>query len=449
MTIKKLGSILFLISACTASVDDMGPAGDDGDGGGDGDPGVGNDDIRYRLTSIHDERADQIEFSTGEPVHTHAGPTVKLGGSDCPDVYKHSYLMTRTAPQFGREAAPNPIAWTIEAKSAAEYRVRTGDDAAVLDWTAADGDTIELHRDVLTSGKYLLDVRVGASVATTCFILHPLAAPLEMQPAHPDAAGLPSMTFAAASPISRLFTGESVPVFTQQFAHHTAEPVELVIDVAKPTAMYNRRAVDEYVPQTVQEIVMCSNADGDLGEPVCNDTSPIPAGTAQVGAGPLTSGTWSLQIFDEATNAAAASCTVANLRATCKLAARAATAASQRYRVVLSVTYLPELAPFGTGGTIAEHTFAGQSFTGRLLETLKRCAEYKEVTKFGVTIVSCIKQTHYTRIQAIDTARIAFAPVAFSFASSPTAALAPLQLAPQGVPAYTWDAGDADLPGPQ
>lgn len=451
---KKLGSILFLISACTASVDNMGPSGgDDGDGDGDGDggPGVGNDEIRFRLTSVHDERADQINFATGEPVHAHVGPTVQLGGADCPDIYKHAYLMASAAPQFGGETAPNPLAWKIEAKGAADYRVRAGEEETVLDWTAVDGAAIELHREVVTSGKYLLDVRVGESVATTCFILHPLAAPLEMQVAGPDTTGLPGMTFAASSPISQLFTGAAVPVYVQRFAHHTAEPVELAIDVAKPTAKYERRAVDEFVnAKTVTAAVTCSDYRGDLGEPLCNDTSPIPAGTAALVAGTLTSGTWSLQVIDEATNAAATNCTVTALRATCQLPARAPTAASQRYRVVLAVAYLPELAPFGTaGGAIAEHTLAGQPFTGRILETLQRCAQYVEVTKVGQTVVSCIKATHYTRMQALDTARIAFDAVAFSLATAPSATLPLVPLAPQGAPVYEWDAGDADLPGPQ
>jgi hypothetical protein len=60
--------------------------------------------------SILDERNDAIDFSSGSPIHTHRGAPIELGQA-CPAVYKYAYLESRTAPTFGAESSPNPLAW--------------------------------------------------------------------------------------------------------------------------------------------------------------------------------------------------------------------------------------------------------------------------------------------------------------------------------------------------
>jgi hypothetical protein len=455
MQMKKLGSMLVLVSACSASVDD-GNGGDDG-GGGDagmvdeGGPGAGNDTVRFRLTAFRDERGDQIDFSTGEPVHTHAGSALALGGTDCPDVYKYAYLADTTAPKFGKETSPNPLAWKIEAKAAAEYRVRRGDESIVVDWRAVESSAIELHRDTVSSGKYLLDVRVGQAVATTCMIFHPLAAPIEQQPAEADASGLAGMTFAAGAPISQVLGPTSVRAFSQRFVHHTAEQVTLAIDVPQPTGTFVARAVNDFVvSRTGASGVLCSrDSDGfESGDPLCTDTSPVADPADQGASGVLASGTWTLQIVDEATGSAATECTISGLRATCQLPARAPTGAAKAYRIALSVQNIVQLAP-STTGPYAEHTLAGRTFTGRILETVQRCTQFKTTTKFGVTITTCETFADYTHFHALDQARIAFDAVPFQLAASPNPSLPPTPLAVNGVAPYVWDTGDADLPGPQ
>jgi hypothetical protein len=450
MKMKRLGSILFLISACTASVD---PTAGDETGGGDdgGGPGAGNDTVRFRITTIHDERADVIAYASGEPVHTHAGPTAQLGTESCTAVYKHAYLMDAAAPKFGREVTPNPLAWNIEADGDAEYRVRGANDEAVVDWRAVEGSTITLYRDTLASGSHFLDVRVGDAIATTCFDLHLLTAPLEVQAAQPDPTGLAGMSFAAVSPISQLLGSTATPAFTQRFVHHTAEPLTLAIDLAKPAGTYMRRAVDDFViSRTTQVGILCSrDSDGfESGDPLCTDTSAVPDPVDTVGSGPLSLGTWTLAVIDEATNAPAANCTINALRATCQLAPRATTAASQVYRVVLSVSELAQLQPSSTG-PYAEHTIAGKTFTGRTLGTVQRCGSFISETKFGVTITSCTSAVEYTRINALDQARLSFDAIPFALATSASPALPAQPIASPGVPAHVWDAGDADLPGPQ
>jgi hypothetical protein len=441
---KRLGSILFLISACTASVEDPSNGGGDDDGG----PGAGNDTVRFRLTTIHDERGDTLDFSTGEPVHTHAGPTAQLGGETCTAVYKHAYLMDAVAPKFGRETSPNALAWNIEADGAAEYRVRGAGDATVVDWTPALGSSIALHRDTVGNGSYFLDVRVGEAVATTCFDLQLLAAPLEVQAVKTD---LANMTLAASSPISQLIgTATTTPAFTQRFVHHTAEPVTLVIDLAKPSGTFERRRVEDYVAvRTVVTSVLCSrDSDGfESGDPLCSITTPLADPADEVFAGPLASGNWTLSIIDEATSAAATNCTVAGLRATCQLAPRATTAASSAYRIQLSVNGLTDLQ---TGDVpYAEHTIASKTFTGRVHDTQQRCSEFKNTTKFGVTITTCNSYVESVRIEALDRARITFQPIPFTLSTSTSATAPAAPIASPGVPAYLWDAGDADLPGPQ
>lgn len=450
---KRLGSILFLISACSASVDAPGGSGGGDDTGGPGGPGAGNDTVRFRLTTIHDERNDVIDYATGEPVHTHAGPTAQLGTEDCTPVYKHGYLMDPAAPKFGRESAPNPLAWDIEADGAAEYRVRDASEATISDWRAVEGESIALYRDTLGGGggMHFLDVRVGEAVATTCFELTVLAAPLEVKAAEPDATGLAGMTLAASSPFSRLFGTTPTPAFVQRVVHHTAEPVTLVIDVAKPVATYMARGVDDFVVASTTPLgLLCSrDSDGfESGDPLCTDTSEIDDPLDFVRSGPLANVTWTLSIIDEATNAAAANCSVSGLRATCQLAPRATTAASQAYRIVLSVSDLMDLQPSSTG-PYAEHTIAGKTFTGRLLGNLQRCGSFVTTTKFGVTITSCTSVIDRMRINALDKATLTFQPISFALATATSPSLPALPIASAGVPAHVWDAGDADLPGPQ
>lgn len=436
----KLSMMFLLAAACSANVDNSGGPG----GGGDdeGGEGVGNDDIRFRLTKVADERADVIDFASGEPVHTHAAPATPLGGADCPDVYKHAYLMDAAAPPFGREVTANPLAWTIEAAGHAEYRLRT-EDATLRDWTTVDGDAIELRRDVVTAaGKHLLDVRVGDSVATTCFMFHPLAAPIEALAPAAATGGLADMTFGAGSPISKLLGDEYTAVFAQRFAHHTAEAVELVIDVTKPAATFDRRAVDDYIALApVAQQTVCYDANGPTGAAICTDTSAIPSVNIETASGALTTGAWALRVFDESANAVSASCAVTGLRATCHLPARAPTGAAQRYRAILYVANIPQLAPFGNAA-VGEVALLGTAFTGRILETQKRCAEFRNKTIGGVEVSWCIKEAHYVHVQGMDTVKLAFAPQTL-FTLTTTAST------PFAQPAFTWDAGDADLPGAQ
>lgn len=427
---------LFLLSACTASVDSEMPP----------DDVTESATVRFHLTTVRDERGDTVDFASGEPVHAHDGPEVTLGGTACPDVYKYSYLMAANVP-FGRETSPNPLHWKIELKTdvaSAEVRVRGGE------WRALDADTIELSRDdVPTEGEYFFDVRTidkagGETITSACFRFHPLVAPVEVQPARAEA--LAAMTLVGNAPVSRLLSTTGVRVFSQRIVHHTAEPVTLQLAIAKPSATYAMRVVDDYVISgTFQGGDTCTDAAGnDTGSPMCETTPPSdPADRSASGA--LASGTWQLQIVDEATGAPARDCTTDNLTARCTLPARAPTGAALSLTAVLVLSDVTELAPSNPAHEIP---MSGLVFTGKTFDVVQRCTELREVTKLGSTIVYCAKYAEHTRIHALDHARIAFAPVTFALTAN-AQAIAHVPAAHATVAGFTWDAGDDDLPGPQ
>lgn len=484
---KKLITTLFLVSACTASTDDAPGGGDDDGGGADdggGDDGGGTNDpgdmtesatVRFLFTTVRDERGDTIDFASGEPRHAHVGPAVTIGGTNCADVYKYAYLMSRSAPAFGGETTANPLRWQVELKNtqsldvaASVYRVRTAGNEPLSAWRPLPAlsdsiATIDLVREDIPalgerSGELFVDIRTVdnkgvETITSACWIHHPLAAPLEVQPARMAIAGLAEMDFAKSSPISKVFS-PGVRVFSQRFVHHTAEPVSLAVDVATPVATYMKRAVDDYVttPGGTTNFLCASDFDGfESDDPMCNEIAPVDPPDSMT-SGALANVTWSLQVIEEAT--AMTVCTVSSLSATCELPARAPTSAATAYRIEVWMSDTGDLAP-SAAGPFAEHTLAGATFTGKLLGTTPRCTmKVDKVFSNGTTATFCRTFVNDTHFHALDQARITFEPLAFTLAASPTTAEPPSPLpyvssVTATVPATTWDAGDDDLPGPQ
>ena len=472
---KQLITTLFLVSACSAAVDDELPA--DGGAADDGGPGEMTESatVRFLFTTVRDERGDAIDFSSGEPVHVHAGPEVTLGGSACPDLYKYSYLTSRSAPPFGGETAPNPLRWQVELKNtesldvaASAYRVRTAGGEPLSEWRPlplVDAiATIDLVREDIPAlgereGELFIDIRTVdtagvEAITSACWVHHPLAAPLEVQQARFAIAGLIEMGFAQQSPMSRLFA-PGVRVFSQRIVQHTAEPVTAEIDAATPVATFAVRAVDDYVevPGGATNFLCASDFDGfESDDPMCNEIPPAVNPPDKMTSGALVNAKWTLQVIDEAT--ALPVCTVSGLRATCPLPARAAGDAAISYRVELWMRDGGELAPSPTG-PFAEHTLAGATFTGKLISDTPRCTlKADRVFSNGTTATFCKSFVRDVRFHALDQARIMFAPQPFALAVSPASTLPPtapphVTTATLTVPATTWDAGDDDLPGPQ
>ncbi|HLL25830.1 MAG TPA: hypothetical protein VK427_27015 [Kofleriaceae bacterium] len=458
---KNLISILLLASACSASTNP--------DGGDDEAPdGTESATVKFLPTTMFDERADRIDFSSGEPVHTHTGDTVTLGSKECPDVYKHAYLLDEERPAFGREATPNPLAWAVQLKRKdldATYRVRDDSGSTLLDWTQLPTpsdtvSTIDLRRDDAPAlgeqeGKLTLEVRTvddagKETLTSVCWNHHPLAAPLEIGPALPDLEGLAAMTFAAGSPLSRLFGDTPTPVFAHTLRHHTAEAVTVEVDVAQPVATFSKRVVDDFVLDTTTTVNLFCESNGEPipnADPLCTTSPDVPAPPDSDASGVL-GGVWSAQLVDAATKLPVADCTRNASKVTCRIPGRPTGDAVKTYRLVVSAARIAELQPSATG-PFGEVVVAGVTFTGKIAEFTDRCGLFVTRMIQGNEVSSCRKRDRYARIHALDRAVVEFEPFTATVAASPSAGVAANPVAtPAGV-AFEWNPGDADLPGPQ
>ncbi|MDQ3369150.1 MAG: hypothetical protein M3680_27305 [Myxococcota bacterium] len=466
---------LLLAAACSAAVDGTPGGGDDAPGDGTG-PGA----IGFLETTVRDERGDAITFTTGAPIHAHAGPTITLDGTGCPAIYKHAYLLDEGGPALGGETMPNPLHWQFELRELAAidltrsaYRVRTTDDTIVLDWTQLpaheDGVvTLALHRGGtipiaalgVHDGALYLDIRTVdragvEAVTSACWEHHPLPAPLAFEPARAEPGGLAAMSLVAGSPISQLLSpAHEVQVFGQRFVQHTAEPVHVVFDISQPSATFAKRIVDDFV------VVASSNAGytcGDPAEPVtdprCDDTPLSDPPDATV-AGALTTGRWTVGVLDEVTGTPFAGCAITGLRATCAIPARSPDQPPRAYRIVIAARELAELAPAATG-PFGEHVVAGLGYTGLAPQATSRCKLLRSrILADGSIRYFCGIHNDFARVVALDHARLAFTAVQFDVQTAPTPAMTPappahVPAAYAVIPPFVWDAGDADLPGPQ
>jgi hypothetical protein len=193
---------LLPLAACTQA-NPMSTADDDGmDGDGliDGGVAIPESGLTVEATSVIDERNDTIEFDrSGKPIAHEHDPalSVALGGADCPDVFKHAYLMTG--------ADDNPIRFRLIgariAPTAATAQFRTADGKTVgrvhpvLGIASPDGETTAFEITALRdgpSGDSFLGSVEGAvrmrfvargldgdeRIHEACWTNHPLPAPL-------------------------------------------------------------------------------------------------------------------------------------------------------------------------------------------------------------------------------------------------------------------------------
>jgi hypothetical protein len=426
--------------------------------------------------SVLDERGDQIDFSTGEPVHTHAGPSIDLS-TGCPAVYKYAYLEDQTDPQFGRQTAINPLQWNVTSQvgslddSATQYRVRLDDGTVVLDWTAAAAPddnglyTVRLYRNVVRplgdhTGKMWVDVKFvdtqgNETVDSACWENHPMAAPLEVQPLATNA--LFTWSLPAHSPISTAIVTASLDataeeqvgasVYEQTIVQHTAEPVTLHLDhgaitgTASMTAYYTTLAVSE----TAASINCTTDPSACLGH------SSAPTSTAST-SGALTA-TWNMHVVDAATGAivchnpdgAAPSSAITG----CVLPARGANEAPHTYKLIVAMSDAQSIDPDTTlTKAVAEQniaTTAGttMSFTGSIISGWTNCVIHETPTGN-----LCTAQIVYNYVTALDLSELQLAPVQLSVETAPdsTAAVEPIgaYATPSlSIGAESWNAGDA------
>lgn len=424
-----------------------------------------NPEIQFLGGSIRDERADQIDFSSGEPVHTHAGAPIALTETGCTTIYKYGYLLDRE-PTFGREATANPLAMRFQAPNvapldpaASAYRILTDDGAVMKAWTTlspdADGNfTVSLFRDEIEGldepGERRLDVRFRDTngtekLASVCWNLHALAAPLLVeQPTQSTLSGsLFSLSLPGNTPMAPVINGHGngvAKVADVRVVQQTTEAVDISVALTAPSMTYTARSVDDYV------------ADGEgakafaCGAHECTMTPPAdPTDITRTGS--LT-GVWSMYVIDEASGEVVC---VGEESVPCKLPGRGEAEAPHAYRVVAGVGALEALRP--PTQVVLDQVLQGFSFLGAILEYRDVCTNQRvRLDAFGEPSYQCMTSTRYTRFIALDHAKVELAPAWFTFSTITQADRtgAPLHHLPSSTlttPAMTWDSGDDDLPG--
>lgn len=435
-------------------------------------------------STIRDERGDTIDFTTGEPVHTHAGPEIDLA-SGCPTVYRYAYLMGSTR-LYGSETTPNPLAWKfkineVKLEPGSMFRVRTEENQTVLDWTElpapVDGlYSIELNRDGgsysvaslgTRTGKFYLDVRATdwTGIETTssiCWDHQPLAPPLEITALENDA--LFAMTLAADSPISNLIGGDGgVGIVGQTIKQHTAEPITFQYKLSTGAVQYGRTFYSDFVSGTRGDgntyLYCCS---GTAPDARCSGSPPThpaqPASTASGTVGQFGFANYArLVLRDEANGQAAATVSVgsasmpsdlSNITLTGTIPARAMGEVPHTYRLLLIFDSLdnlkPGLAPFG------EHSLAGQVYTGTPSTLVEKCSQ---TISSQICASTCVRSTEYRSFNAIDRAELMFGAFSASLKTGfeLETTYADIHNAPSSafmLGAASWDSGNDDLPGP-
>ena len=425
--------------------------------------------------SVLDERNDTIDFSTGEPVHTHGGTPIDLssGQATCPTVYKYAYLMDQASPMFGRQTTTNPFAWKIRSDvaqldaSATAYRVRDRDGAVLLDWTssAPDGDgvySVELHRNgnhpipkLGTEASELhLEMRFrttgGAeSIVSTCWNNVPMAAPLVVQAAQSGA--LFGMSLPANSALSPLINDASltdnVGIEVAGFAitQQTAEATPVTIALPNLSGHVTGETLSIYLQYFggLDGAICPTATTGACANNYKDNTTRYPVSAAPLG------GTWILRVVDaggadvcHALGSAALSTGLA-----CTIPARTNGVAPVDYRVVLSLAGESNLAPPVVFTTFGEWTLGAVSFTGSFDSSTSYGGCFKVLGTVGpFPTYKCVSDAAYYLAHVLNTARIDFDPMTFALTAGVTA-LKPAYLDPTtlALPAKTWDGGTEGL----
>lgn len=472
MTIKMLLASILLATGCgaiTPAAGDGSGTGSDGSGSGVADP-PGSHPPNQLYGHVKDERGDTIDFSTGEPVHTHAGAAIDLS-SGCPAVYHYAYLNSKIPPKFGRQATTNPLVFKVTTDiasldpSASAYRVRTEDNHVLLDWTpmAADPDGVyamELHRDdniemaaLGTSvGKMFVDARFRdtagtETVDTGCWENHPIAAPLELTA--PVAGELFTMTLAANAPISRVMGTLGVVVSSSAITQQTGEPISVTIKAAAPTGTGSQTSAELWIATGLDNVQQGVCDTVNLGGQFVDCAPPDFTTIHATGSGPL-SGFSRLAIVDDATSSTLCSSSQGPDLA-CTIPARTATEAPHGYHLMLERASESSIDhPNETYGQ-SEVVIATKAYTAERLPNVSHCTHVHVYTNphTGLPTQACTVSTTYAHIIAVEMARIDFDAITMTISATTGAAtpeLVPyLAATALAFPARTWDAGVASL----
>lgn len=459
---------LLLASGC-GSVSGPGSSDDVGDDQPDG--GMDEPPIDPAVLSIvpahwKDERLDTIDFTSGEPVHTHQGADLVVKpGAACPAVYRYAYLMDR-APKFGRQTTANAMELEVAVPtialdtSASTYRLVTKDNAVLIPWTPIGAVPesgrvrIGMYRDAVPElgaydGELRFDVRVrdtaGAEqMVSACWEHHPLAAPLSIEPAQAALGPTSLMARSLADPASRAIdvlmpTSSSLPaMYSVRLTQQTADSINLGVAPAKPSGTFGSTLAYTYVPTgTVPAPGNCEDF------PESCDASPLPAVTTTTASGALTTGSTRWTLIDEVSGEK-----VPCSSTKCVIPGRGASEAPHAYRLQIEGTDFTNLwHQVGTVGGVRDLTVPAGQVIGLLtpLDKIQRCTRFKTIG--GIT--ACMTLVEYARLTALDRATLALAPLSIQIeAGSDTIARRPVPYLPGGAlttSAITWDGGDGPL----
>jgi hypothetical protein len=412
-------------------------------------------------STIKDERGDAIDFSKGEPFHTHAGATVDLAGTGCPVVYKYAYLMDATVP-YGVNVTPNPLAWHIKvsdmklAAGTQKFRVRTDDGTVLRDWSAvpapdANGvSTIELTRKGgaapiaalgTRTGQFFVDVRArdwsnNETVKSICFDHHPLQAPVAVSAF--EHGSLFSINFAADMAAAFLINASGeVDVMSQTITQQTAEPTTVTWSATSSAFSYTKNIFDGYVSETKAEQFYCLNGTTD---PKCAVTwTPATAAVHQDVTGSLTP-TLSIAVVDVTSGQTIATSTTRSITVT--LPARATGQAGRAYRFVVKSAAMTELQPPAIGTALGDYSLLGSSYTGSAAKDAGAHCSSTVQTSWGPM---CQQVTYHYRFSALDRVQLSMTLGSRVQQGGIDAAyVSPSVLA---ATAMSWDSGNDALPG--
>ena len=425
--------------------------------------------ITLAASTLRDERGDTIDFSTGEPVHTHAGAEIDLASGACPSVYKYTYLADATAPSYGSAASPNPLTWNFTITdtkldtSSAQLRIRNEANTTLVSWIPAPAaDAAGVRHLTLTrnggayplaaigsAGKLYIDVKARdwnglETTASWCFENHPLAAPLEVDSF--EQGELFGMSLPADSPISQLINnGGQVGVLKQRIVQTTAEPITMTWSATTGDIQYTSTAFNDVVTESKNDGRLCS-----AGANVCT-TSAAPTPSANPLAtttGTIPSGRLFAALRDESTGTIVTQGSSLALMYT--IPARGPSEAPHVYRVLVISKQLSELQLPSLWDWMQEHVLMGLTYTGLTPADRGSTCSYIVQTAFGS---ACQLRNYWWGVSALDHVTLAFAALHASVGLSATTngTPAPASYVPAAnlaTSSLTWDSGNDDLPGP-
>lgn len=448
---------------------------------------------------IVDERGDQVDFASGEPVHTHAGEQVALDAG-CPDVYVHGYLTGTARPAYGLEVADNPLAITFRVddmtaldRSSLAYRLSV-DGVALTDWRAAPLGPITATSAevplVLTSdgvdgvpwlrdgdGELHVELRASdqgghAAVATACLAYHALPAPLRFGAAV-EATG--------AGTVDALFMNEGLlnlqnvlelingtdPGGPQLLARlpvtqQTSEPAHLVVSLADVALKFERFVEDNYVITNPRGVVChkaggwagagtpvhnpasyCDGVGPDPGEPTLAPDEPIDAAVT----GMLATPALTLQLVElvDGTPTVVPGCTQPDGSLACDVPARAIGTPPRTFEVRARIGAIPELSTTGSGTVAIQVPAVGALYLGRTPNATRTwCRTVEDVGGTWICQAQDMQLVHGLREVGLSTMTpLRFAPELAITAD--TLAISPLA-APELAASTSWSSGEVDVP---